>query len=34
MHRQVIPQLREMGATDADIHQLFVANPRRFLANA
>jgi hypothetical protein len=34
MHRQVIPQLREMGATDADIAQLFVHNPRRFLAGA
>lgn len=33
MHKRVIPQLREMGATDADIHTLFVANPRRFLAS-
>lgn len=33
MHRRVIPQLQEMGATDADIHTLFVDNPRRFLAS-
>lgn len=30
MHRHVIPQLRELGAGDADIHTLFVDNPRRF----
>lgn len=32
MHRHVIPELREMGATDADLQMLFVENPRRFLA--
>jgi len=31
MQRHVIPQLRGMGATDADIKTLFVDNPRRFL---
>ncbi len=30
MHRHVIPDLMEMGATDADIEMLFVENPRRF----
>ena len=29
--RFVIPDLLEMGATEADIHTLFVDNPRRFL---
>jgi phosphotriesterase-related protein len=29
MHRHVIPELMAMGATDADIHMLFVDNPRR-----
>jgi len=32
MQRQVIPQLREMGATEAHIRTLFVDNPRRFLS--
>ncbi len=32
MNKHVIPQLREMGANDAVIEQLFVTNPRRFLA--
>jgi phosphotriesterase-related protein len=31
MHRYVIPELKEMGASDADIENLFVNNPRRFL---
>ena len=31
MHRHVIPELKEMGASDADIENLFVNNPRRFL---
>jgi predicted metal-dependent phosphotriesterase family hydrolase len=31
MHRHMIPDLKEMGATDADIQMLFVDNPRRFL---
>ncbi len=30
MHRHVIPDLMEMGASDADIQMLFVENPRRF----
>lgn len=30
MHRHVIPELRSMGASDADIRTLFVDNPRRF----
>jgi len=30
MQRHVIPELMEMGATDADIRMLFVDNPRRF----
>ncbi len=34
MQRHVIPQLKEMGATDADIHTLFVDNPRRFFGGA
>lgn len=29
--RFVIPELKELGATNADIHTLFVENPRRFL---
>jgi phosphotriesterase-related protein len=29
--RFVIPDLMEMGATEADVHTLFVDNPRRFL---
>lgn len=31
MHRHVIPELQEMGASEADIRMLFVDNPRRFL---
>jgi len=31
MHRHVIPDLKAMGATEADIRMLFVDNPRRFL---
>lgn len=31
IRRFVIPDLLEMGATEADIEALFVANPRRFL---
>jgi phosphotriesterase-related protein len=30
--RFVIPDLLEMGATDQDVHTLFVDNPRRFLS--
>ncbi len=32
MQRHVIPQLLEIGASDADIKTLFVHNPRRFLS--
>ena len=32
MHRQVIPLLRELGTSEADVRRLFVDNPRRFLA--
>ncbi len=32
INRFVIPDLREMGATEQDIKTLFVDNPRRFLA--
>jgi phosphotriesterase-related protein len=32
IHRFVIPDLLEMGATEQDIHTLFVDNPCRFLA--
>ena len=32
IQRQVLPQLREMGVTEAQITTLFVDNPRRFLA--
>lgn len=32
MHRHVIPALRELGVTDAQVRTLFVDNPRRFLA--
>ncbi|MBI4498960.1 MAG: phosphotriesterase-related protein [Chloroflexi bacterium] len=28
--RRVIPRLKELGATEADIHRLFVENPRRY----
>ena len=31
IHRNVIPDLQEMGASDDDITTLFVDNPRRFL---
>lgn len=31
IHRSVIPDLKEMGTTDAQIETLFVDNPRRFL---
>ena len=34
MHRQIIPMLRELGTTEAQISTLFVDNPRRFLAGA
>ncbi len=30
--RYVLPRLKEMGASDADIHQITVENPRRFFA--
>ena len=30
--RHVLPRLKEMGASDADIHQITVENPRRFFA--
>ena len=30
--RMVLPRLRELGASDADIHQIVVANPRKFFA--
>jgi phosphotriesterase-related protein len=33
MHKHVIPDLMEMGATDDDIRMLFVDNPRRFFAD-
>ena len=29
--RKVLPRLKELGASDADIHQIMVENPRRFL---
>ncbi|MBU6270810.1 MAG: phosphotriesterase-related protein [Betaproteobacteria bacterium] len=32
IHRQVLPQLREMGVREADITTMFVDNPRNFLA--
>jgi len=31
LHRHVIPDLKEIGASEADITMLFVDNPRRFL---
>jgi phosphotriesterase-related protein len=31
MHRHVIPQLLELGASESDVHRLFVDNPRQFL---
>ena len=30
--RKVLPRLRELGATESDIHQLMVVNPRKFFA--
>ena len=30
--RKVLPRLRELGATENDIHQLMVVNPRKFFA--
>lgn len=30
--RYVLPRLRELGAADADIHQIMVVNPRKFFA--
>ena len=32
LHRRVLPMLRAGGATDADLHQMLVANPARLLA--
>jgi phosphotriesterase-related protein len=32
IHKHVIPELRELGATDRDLKTLFVDNPRRFLS--
>jgi predicted metal-dependent phosphotriesterase family hydrolase len=34
MKRHVIPELRALGASEADIDMLFVHNPRRFLFGA
>ena len=34
IHRQVIPHLKELGATDGDVKTLFIDNPRRFFAGA
>ena len=34
MHRHVIPELKTLGASEADIQTLFVDNPRRFLTGA
>lgn len=31
IHRQVIPQLKAMGASEQDVETLFVKNPRRYL---
>jgi predicted metal-dependent phosphotriesterase family hydrolase len=31
MHRHVIPELKDLGATEGDLRRLFVDNPRRFL---
>ena len=28
--RRVLPRLKELGASDQDIHQITVENPRRF----
>ena len=30
MHRHVIPELKELGASDDDVEMLFVDNPQRF----
>ena len=30
--RKVLPRLKELGASDDDIHQIMVGNPRRFFA--
>jgi phosphotriesterase-related protein len=32
IHREVLPQLREAGVTDAQIDEMLTANARRFLA--
>lgn len=34
MHRQVIPELMQMGATQADIDMLFIDNPKRLFDGA
>lgn len=34
IHKHVIPELKAMGTSDADIQRLFVDNPRRFLFGA
>jgi predicted metal-dependent phosphotriesterase family hydrolase len=34
MHRHVIPMLKDMGTTDAQIRTLFVDNARRFIFGA
>jgi len=34
IHRKVIPHLKELGTSDAEITRLFVDNPRRFLFGA
>ena len=34
IHRHVIPELKAMGTSEADINRLFVDNPRRFLFGA
>jgi phosphotriesterase-related protein len=34
MHRHVIPELMQMGATEADIDMLFIDNPRRLFEGA
>ena len=34
MHRQVIPELLQMGATQADIDMLFIDNPKRLFEGA
>ena len=32
--RRIIPMLRDGGATDEELHQMLVVNPRRLLAPA